>query len=158
MKPLSQQLPNLITAPNPSMEGGLERNNPDSKVSSTCLDFARVGNGVALSLVELCADFFVSKRTGDGFKLTPSVKGYCLPDNENQICLTNLGHDVGVGNHSLSLYFRSRSALTTLTETMITVPLLLRYFVEFTPTYEWQRLHEWNTIPNGVETRCVGFL
>lgn len=35
------------------------------------------------------------------------------------------------------------------------IKLDVRDFVEITPTYNWQMLHAWHTIPSGLETRCL---
>ena len=33
------------------------------------------------------------------------------------------------------------------------VEIDIRVLVEFRPSYVWQRLHAWHTIPSGIETR-----
>lgn len=155
MKPLISMLPIITTMQHPVLEGGLDQHNPDSKVT-LCLDFIRNGNEIAQSLIELCADFYTA-----GSPNIASVKAYCLPNNQNQICLTNLGQEVGIGDHRLVVYYRSKTSPQSPSQqekmiykdSIISVPVQLRYFYEFTPTYEWQRLHEWHTIPNSIETR-----
>jgi hypothetical protein len=38
-------------------------------------------------------------------------------------------------------------------QTTVTTTLVARYMVEFEPSYEWQRLNAWHTVPAGAETR-----
>lgn len=74
----------------------------------------------------------------------------CLPQDKNVMTL----HNLKVGKYQVNWVLAAFDDESMIYEASRKELLLeLRYPVEFLPTYDWQPLHAWHTIPSGVETR-----
>ena len=94
--------------------------------------------------VQVCADVLNVKSNFQLLELT------CLPQDKNVLNL----HNLRVGRYEISLVLSAYNNEEILFEaSKRTIILELRHPVEFLPTYDWQPLHIWHTVPNGVETR-----
>jgi hypothetical protein len=81
--------------------------------------------------------------------------------NRDQLSLTL--SKLKVDDHTVTLTLRlSEEPHKVFANTEKTFTVFVRDRVEFVPSYDWQPLHEWHTIPAGLETRsarlCLFFL
>lgn len=91
--------------------------------------------------LNVCVDLFYSNHA-----MIPST---CLPSEQNILTLSRLAEGVYVVN----MVIQYRHDQSTVEQSRAQVTLDIRRPVEFIPSYSWQPLHAWHTIPQGIETR-----
>ena len=92
------------------------------------------------------------KGVSDEFSssITPVMALSCVSPGETSFVLKGLTE----GIYSVHLLLRLRAAPhTTFESSMKKFHLDVRIFNEFVPSYNWQPLHAWHTIPTGIQTR-----
>lgn len=83
----------------------------------------------------------------------------CVPAKNDYISVPQMKRGYYQAELSVSIDQRQRVAESTTSKSTDASPRRVVFDVdvrpmeEFTPTYEWQPLHAWHTIPSGIETR-----
>ena len=76
----------------------------------------------------------------------------CIPPEESSLILAG----ISAGRYDVILSLRLSSApYTSFDSTVKHINLETRIFTEFLPSYKWQPLHAWHTIPTGIQTRLI---
>mmetsp|Transcript_17383 Transcript_17383/g.16722 ORF Transcript_17383/g.16722 Transcript_17383/m.16722 type:complete len:493 (-) Transcript_17383:36-1514(-) len=97
----------------------------------------------ALSLVQICVQVDKEDKTS-------IIPLRCLEAPTSQITIRKLQ----TGIHNVQLILRLKTEPFTLFQsTEANMLIEVRHSVEFVPTYTWQRLHAWHSIPIGIQTR-----
>lgn len=84
---------------------------------------------------------------------TPVFSHICVSTGQNMLHLSDLQE--GFYHMKLALELNDQSSELKATSTEKHVIIDIRPQVEFVPSFDWQNLHAWHTIPNGLETRLV---
>eukprot|EP01036_Dinobryon_divergens_P025422 gene25423-33968_t len=97
----------------------------------------------AVAQVQACLQIF------DLSTNTLILKPTCVPREHTEFTLSRMK----VGRYKAILTLRNDLDFTSYESTQREVEIDIRVPVEFKPSYDWQRLHAWHTIPSGIETR-----
>lgn len=143
-----------------SREVGLESSGPKIDFTVKC---PLRGVESAMNLVEVCAEVNLvknlvandnsgriskDKQSDERNKLIMGLT--CIPKGKRSFVLGG----VTEGVYDIRLILRlSSQPFTLFKESEIHLNLDARPFVEMLPTYQWQQLHAWHTIPMGLQTR-----
>ena len=138
--------------------------NLESIASDFLVKFHVVGLDSAVKQVQVCAqvDSVQQKFSKDHAKgitdaneaaqKMPLMPIKCLPVGKHSFKL----HGVTAGLYDIKLTLRLSSAPYDYIESSETHMVLeARAMYEITPSYNWQPLHPWHTIPSGIQTRSV---
>ncbi len=82
----------------------------------------------------------------DGAVLVPRT---CLERGHDLISLSS----VGEGDYTLHLGVRVVATGTFIDSSEIKVPINIHRQSDFIPTYEWKMVHEWESVPSGLDIR-----
>ena len=106
----------------------------------------------AIQQTVLCIDI-LRHPTSDNHEQSAEsiIKHYCLPSNNNQF---SLPLEEGSYQSALTLAAAVNNNYI-FEESRISFPILIKHPEEFVPSYQWQPLHPWHTIPSGIETRYM---
>lgn len=98
----------------------------------------------ALQQVGVCLQIFYTETKQEKLKYS------CLPITNNVITLQN----VEIGDYTAQMVLAKVSnAKDYFPTSKVEFPIIVKKPIEFIPTYQWQRLHAWHTIPSGIETQ-----
>jgi hypothetical protein len=117
---------------------------PETGKSHIQIVYRLDGFPTAINQVGMCFDL---QDTSSGEFM---VKNYCLSPKDNQLTLSNMEPKEYLSKMRL---IPLKNTNEVLANTEITFPVIVKKPVEFIPSYEWQPLHVWHTIPSGIETR-----
>ncbi len=96
-------------------------------------------------------DVYISKFMMDYSMSQHPTMSYCMPaniyNNEYKISLSNINK----GFYIFQIDIKYNNVIFDTSREFGTVEI--QTFKEFYPSYDWQLLHAWNTIPSGLETR-----
>jgi hypothetical protein len=145
-----------------SREIGLHPSDPESDF---IVKFPTEGIESAISLVQVClevnliADRLVSdhlstilqdKQSAGRMESMPIMDLTCIPKGKRSFILRAIREGV----YDIRLVQRlSGEPYTVFQESEVHMRLEARTFIELLPSYNWQQLHAWHTIPMGLETR-----
>jgi len=120
--------------------------------ATVAFEFALNGYIGAVSQVQTCLT--VSKLAKDRvLPLTVVVEFMCLAAEQRSVSLSPIPE----GDYDVQLQLRMTSAPFALLESVCALSAAVRQMEELVPTYDWQRLHAWHSIPSGIITRyCAG--
>lgn len=144
VKSLSDVLPAIVVPP-----GTLEYvvHDTQSNKASIQLQYELHGIPSALRQVTLCLE--IGLATSESI-LMPYT---CLSSeqlNQNTLTLQN----IPLGQYEVKFIVALKeNTKINYSSTLRTVLVEIRRPVEFQPSYDWQPLHAWHTIPSGIETR-----
>jgi len=112
-----------------------------------CSVFPRELLSPATQLLEICITL---AKDDNRIAIIPL---HCLPADQNSFSLVGLS----VGTYQLSFKMRDKTTLQVFDDDSAhkgnDVHLEVQFPLEFIPSYEWQPLHEWHTIPSGIDTK-----
>lgn len=147
-----------------SREIGLHPSDPKSDF---IVKFPLEGIESAINLVQVCLEVYLisdrhahdhlskvlEDKQSDGHKKSmPIMDLTCIPKGKRSFSLKG----VTEGVYDIRLILRlSSEPYTLFEESEVHISLDARVFVEMLPTYNWQQLYAWHTIPMGLETRYV---
>lgn len=135
---LSSNLPSL-SIPNHHIDAVVGMNGADINI-----DFAIMGLPAAIQSVQPC--LMVANLQLETYLLSFT----CLAAAQRSLSL----HKLPEGHHTAQLVLASIShPQVVFNETAVAVSIEARRAEEFVPTYDWQPLRAWHTIPSGIETR-----
>eukprot|EP00981_Chlorochromonas_danica_P003628 scaffold671_cov186-Ochromonas_danica.AAC.1 len=99
---------------------------------------------------QVCINLFQNENSETGIDDSSKLiaKG-CIASDQVSFTLTNLPEGV----YHAKLFIRIVQSREVYAPDVKTVTLVIRHMEEFAPTYDWQPLHAWHTIPSGAETR-----
>lgn len=103
-------------------------------------------------------DLLMSEKSSEIFKSPPKVCIYilalplslCSPSNDRKVHI----EDVPIGEYVAQLILQSSHNLSINSSSVdMNIEVRLQKSVEFVPSYDWQPLKPWHTIPAGIITR-----
>ncbi len=147
VKDLDQSLPNLQVL-NPLQE---YVEDPSTHTATVEINFQFQGDQYAIQQVVICVVIELITHNHTAELKSVVVPFSCLPPNNNVLTLQNM--KVGEYSAMLMLARADRSTDVRYFETKQDLSISIRPPQEFVPTYDWQALHSWHTIPSGIETR-----
>ena len=110
------------------------------------LNFDLVGAPSAVQQVRVCV------LVDDLSEGTSVLQLTCLPPNDRSLHLYNMR----MGSYMVKLMLKSSNEPSSLFDsTLRAIPLEIRLPEEFVPSYDWQELKAWHTVPTGLEIRSI---
>lgn len=124
----------------------------DPNTGKAVIQIAFQVNGIpsALQQVGVCIQILYDDNNNQHTIGQEMLKYSCLPINNNVITLQNV--DIGYYKAQMVLA-KVINAKDYFPESKVEFPIIVNKPVEFIPSYQWQRLHVWHTIPSGIETQ-----
>jgi hypothetical protein len=139
---LSKSLPKLVIQ-DPHQE---YMEHPDTHTATVHVNFQLEGEISAIKQVVACIT--IDRKDEPGKNIVPFS---CLPPNNNVVTLQNMKRGEYYATMVLSRIDKPNEYKFSQTTKDFTISI--RPPVELVPTYDWQPLHAWHTIPSGIETR-----
>jgi hypothetical protein len=118
---------------------------PPSQTAAVQIGFDLKGVPSAIQQLVVCIEIINSKGN-------PTVKYSCLPVSNNVITMQNVAADDYTAKLIVARAVNPKEGFAS---SLLEFPIIIKYSVEFIPSYTWQPLHAWHTIPSGIETRLV---
>jgi hypothetical protein len=119
-----------------------------SQTATVQIAFELSGVPSAIQQLVVCIEIVNSKGS-------QTVKYSCLPVSNNVITMQNVAAD----DYTAKLVVaRAITPQEGFSSSLLEFPILIKHPVEFIPSYSWQPLHAWHTIPSGIETRFISSL
>lgn len=110
-----------------------------------CLEVNRIGDRLAHDHLSKLSENRLSRK-----KSMPVIALTCISKGKRSLILKGITE----GEYDIRLILRlSSEPYTLFEESEVHMHLEARTFVEMLPTYNWQPLYAWHTIPMGLETR-----
>ena len=108
---------------------------------------------------DISFDFVMSEespRNSENFQTCINIStlflSWCVKSNNNNVHIEN----VPIGEYVVELFLQSiNSAIIRSSSIEVDISVRLKSFVEFIPSYDWQSLEPWHTIPVGLITRSI---
>ena len=142
--PLLDVLPSIVTSPQDELDYSVASAGDTATVT---LNFDLIGVPSAIQLVQTCIQVEHMSSNEE-----PLLRMTCLAPNDRSLQLFNMRK----GDYVIKLTLRSLSMPQRLhISSLREIPLYIRLPEEFLPTYEWQELKAWHTVPSGLEIRCT---
>ena len=142
--PLEDILPSIFTYPHDELDYAVT-SAEDSTV--IILNYHLVGESSAIELVQVCVQV---DPLLDIDMREPLLRMTCLAPKDRSLQLSNMR----IGSYNVKLVLRSLAAPQTFyASSRREIPLFIRLPEEFVPTYDWQELKAWHTVPSGLEIR-----
>jgi hypothetical protein len=138
--------PDIVVRGGARKEYGFDKSRTSGAI--VAFEFGLDGYVGAVSQVQTCMTAF---RVEEGRGKEPIVEFTCLAVEQRTVTLSPIPE----GDYEVLLQLRMIAAPFTVLETVTALAAAVRPMVELVPTYEWQRLHAWHTIPTGIITRYV---
>ena len=140
--PLEDMLPSIVTYPHDELDYAVT-SAEDSTV--VILNYHLVGESSAIELVQVCVQVDPLPDMRE-----PLLQITCLAPKDRSLQLSNMR----MGSYNVKLVLRSLAAPQTFYPSSLRdIPIYIRLPEEFLPTYEWQELKAWHTVPSGLEIR-----
>eukprot|EP00597_Dinobryon_sp_UTEXLB2267_P005564 CAMPEP_0170078678 /NCGR_PEP_ID=MMETSP0019_2-20121128/15237_1 /TAXON_ID=98059 /ORGANISM="Dinobryon sp., Strain UTEXLB2267" /LENGTH=331 /DNA_ID=CAMNT_0010291731 /DNA_START=1499 /DNA_END=2494 /DNA_ORIENTATION=+ len=118
--------------------------NAETSTADVTLSYRILGLPSAVSQVQTCLQVI------DGNTNALLLKSTCVPREHTEFTLSRMK----AGKYKALLTLRNElDPSKSYENTTKAVEIDIRPPVEFTPSYNWQPLHAWHTIPSGIETR-----
>ena len=136
-------------------------------VATVVLSFDVIGNKKAIQLVEVCISI-VNTISSEEMLLMPlqmlstgmrTITLQGIPAGRHTATLSLCTHTASVdnvttsNNNSNNNNNNKQQDIFVYMQSVVEISLDVRYPIEFVPTYEWQTLHIYHTIPASAETR-----
>lgn len=144
---LSKALP-ILTIQDPHQE---YLQDPLTHMATVQISFQFQGASSAIKQIVTCITIERTHGHAETTSKSVVVPYSCLPSTNNIISLQNMKR--GEYKASMILARADKPSEVKYLESVQEFTISIRPPVEFIPSYDWQPLHVWHTIPSGIETR-----